>query len=211
MNFFKSLSIYTTTSILNSAIPFFLLPILTSYLTAQEYGLLAIIQIFIIFTIPFISINIQSTLQLEYNELDKDEFALWISSILIIPLVTLLLVCIAFVLFESFIYTFINVSLLWMLIIPLIAFMQIVPQTLLSIYRISERPIDYAKYQLALTSINLLLTIVLIVFLHFNWEGRVLAILFTYILFTILGLYTLVKMKFIVLKIDKVYIKKLLD
>jgi len=208
MNFFKSLSIYTTTSILNSAIPFFLLPILTSYLTAQEYGLLAIIQIFIIFTIPFISINIQSTLQLEYNELDKDEFALWISSILIIPLVTLLLVSIAFVLFESFIYTFINVSLLWMLIIPLIAFMQIVPQTLLSIYRISERPMDYAKYQLALTSVNLLLTIVLIVFLHFNWEGRVLAILFTYILFTILGLYTLVKMKFIVLKIDKVYIKK---
>jgi len=208
MNFFKSLSIYTTTSILNSAIPFFLLPILTSYLTVQEYGLLAIIQIFIIFTIPFISINIQSTLQLEYNELDKDEFALWISSILIIPLVTLLLVSIAFVLFESFIYTFINVSLLWMLIIPLIAFMQIVPQTLLSIYRISERPMDYAKYQLALTSVNLLLTIVLIVFLHFNWEGRVLAILFTYILFTILGLYTLVKMKFIVLKIDKVYIKK---
>ncbi|HFU75316.1 MAG TPA: hypothetical protein ENK66_03635, partial [Arcobacter sp.] len=92
MNFFKSLSIYTTTAILNSAIPFLLLPILTNYLTVEEYGLLSIIQIFIIFTIPFISINIQSTLQLEYHELDEKQFAVWVSSVLMIPLITIFLV-----------------------------------------------------------------------------------------------------------------------
>jgi len=210
MSFLKSLSIYTVTSIINSAIPFFLLPILTSYLSPQEYGLLSIIQIFIIFTIPFISINIHSTLQLEYHELDRDEFALWISSVLIIPLVTLVIVSAIFVIFESFIHTFINLSLFWILIIPLIAFMQIVPQTLLSLYKISERAIDYAKYQLTLTSVNLLLTIGLVILLNLNWQGRVLAILFTYTLFTIVGLYTLIRMKFIIFKIDKMYIKKAL-
>jgi O-antigen/teichoic acid export membrane protein len=210
MTFFKSLSIYTTTSILNSAIPFLLLPILTNYLTVEEYGLLAIIQIFIIFTIPFISVNIQSTLQLEYHELDEDKFALWVSSVLIIPLVTIFLVILFFILFESLVYSFVNTSLLWILLIPLIAFMQVVPQTILSIYRISERPIDYAKYQLSLTIINLILTLGLVVLLNLNWEGRILAIFFTYLLFTILGISLLVKMKLIVLHVDMTYIKKAL-
>jgi len=210
MNFFKSLSIYTTTSILNSAIPFLLLPILTNYLTVEEYGLLAIIQIFIIFTIPFVSINIQSTLQLEYHELDSDEFALWISSILIIPLVMLIVLFLSFILFESFIYNFINISLCWMLIIPLIAFMQVVPQTILSIYKISERPLDYAKYQLSLTSFNLFFTLFLVVLLNLNWEGRVLAILLTYIIFTIVGIYLLYRMNLIQLKVEKAYVKRAL-
>ncbi len=211
MNFFKSLSIYTTTSILNSAIPFLLLPILTNYLTVEEYGLLAIIQIFIIFTMPFVSINIHSTLQLEYYHLDKDSFAKWVSSVLVIPLVTILFVFLIFIIFESSLHSFIDISLLWMLIIPLIAFMQIVPQTILSIYKISERAIDYAKYQLALTTFNLVLTIGLVVLLELNWEGRVIAILFTYILFTILGLYLLVKMNLIVLQIEWQYIQKALS
>jgi len=211
MNFLKSLSIYTTTSILNSAIPFLLLPILTNYLTVEEYGLLAIIQIFIIFTIPFISINIQSTLQLEYHELDADKFALWVSSVLIIPLVTIFIVLLFFIIFESLVYSFVQTSLLWILLIPLIAFMQVVPQTILSIYKISERPIDYAKYQLSLTVINLVLTLFLVVLLNLNWEGRVLAIFVTYFIFTMVGLYLLIKMKLIVLNIDKTYIKKSLQ
>jgi O-antigen/teichoic acid export membrane protein len=211
MNFLKSLSIYTTTSILNSAIPFLLLPILTNYLTVEEYGLLAIIQIFIIFTIPFISINIQSTLQLEYHELEADKFALWVSSVLVIPLVTIFLVILFFILFESFIHSFMNTSLLWIVLIPLIAFMQVVPQTILSIYKISERPIDYAKYQLSLTAINLFLTVGLVVLLNLNWEGRVLAIFISYFIFTMVGIYLLIKMKLIVLRIEKTYIKKALQ
>ncbi|MCK4441379.1 MAG: oligosaccharide flippase family protein [Sulfurovaceae bacterium] len=210
MNFFKSLSIYTLTSILNSAVPFLLLPILTNYLTTEEYGLLAIIQIFIIFTIPFVSINIHSTLQLEYYELNKDEFALWISSILVIPIGMIFVVSLFFIISESLIYHFINISLLWILIIPLIAFMQVVPQTILSIYRISEKAIDYAKYQLGLTIFNLILTLILVVMLNLNWEGRLLAILLSYIVFTFLGIYLLIKMELIVFKVKKSYIKKAL-
>lgn len=210
MNFFKSLSIYTSTSIVNAAIPFLLLPILTHYLSVEEYGLLAIIQIFIVFTIPFISINIQSTLQLEYHALDKKQFALWVSSVLIIPFFTVFFVLLFFILFEFIIHRFIDVSLLWIVLIPLIAFMQIVPQTILSIYKISERAIDYAKYQLTLTAINFILTLSFVILLNLNWEGRVLALFLTYVIFTVLGIYLLVKMELIVLRVDKTYVKKAL-
>jgi O-antigen/teichoic acid export membrane protein len=208
MSFFKSLSIYTLTSIFNSAIPFLLLPILTDYLTPNEYGLLAIIQIFIIFTMPFVSINIHSTLQLEYHELDKDEFALWINSIIVIPLMTIFILILLFILFESYINNFVDIPLIWILTIPLIAFMQVIPQTVLSLYRISERAVDFAKYQLSLTIMNFILTIYLVVMLNQNWEGRILAIFITYSIFTILGLYLLKKMELIIFKVDITYIIK---
>ena len=210
MNFFKSLSIYTITSILNASIPFLLLPILTYYLTAEEYGLLAVIQIFITFTIPFISVNIQSTLELEYYRLNQKEFSLWVSSILIIPIVTTILISLLFILMESFVHKILDISLLWILFIPFIAAMQILPQTILSIYKISEQPINYAKYQLSLTLINLIMTLILIVLFHLKWEGRLLAIFLTYVVFSFIGIYILVKSKILIFKIEKSYIKKAL-
>jgi O-antigen/teichoic acid export membrane protein len=183
---------------------------LTHYLTAEEYGVLAIIQIFIVFTMPFISVNIHSTLQLEYYELKQEEFALWISSVLVIPFFTIIIVLLFFILMESFINDFFNISLFWMLIVPLIAFFQVVPQTILSIYRISERPINYAKYQLSLAFANLLITLSLVILLELSWEGRLFAILCTYVIFTLIGVFLLLKMKLIVLKISKDYVKKAL-
>lgn len=202
----KSLSIYALASIINSAIPFLLLPILTSYLTTEEYGILTIIQIFIVFTIPFISINIYSTLQIEYTNLDKDDFAIWVSSVLVIPLFTIVGVLIVFISFASVVANIANTSLFLILIVPIIAFMQVIPQTILALYQISERPIDYAKYQILLSIVNITLTIGFVVVLKMSLDGRVIAIFMSYALFTALGIYLLVKMKLIVFKIEKKYI-----
>jgi len=206
MSFFRSLSIYTITSIINAGVPFLLLPVLTYYLTTEEYGLLAIIQIFIIFIIPLISINIQSTIQLEYHDLSKEEFALWVSSVLLIPLVTVFIICLLFILLESMINSFININIYWILSIPLIAFVQVVPQTILAIYKISERVMNYAKYQLALTLLNLLLTLFFVILLQLTWEGRLFAIFFTYLIFSFLGIYLLIRMNLLVFRINKEYI-----
>lgn len=210
MTLSKSLSIYTLASLINAGIPFLLLPILTKYLTPEEYGLLAIIQIFIVFTVPFVSINISSIIQLKYHHLDQKEFASLVSSTLIIPIIAIIIVLLFFILTESLINSFLNISLIWLLTIPLIAFMQILPQTVLSIYQISERPIDYGKYQILLAVVNLILTIGFVVMLKLGWEGRVLAILLSYTVFTMIGMYLLVKMKLIVFKINKEYIQEAL-
>jgi len=206
----KSLSIYTFASLINASIPFLLLPILTAYLTPEEYGLLSIIQIFIVLTVPFISINIGNTLQLNYHHLEQKEFSVLVSSILVIPMVTIFIVLLFFLISESVINSFLDISLVWLLTIPLIAFMQVLPQTVLSIYQISERPINYGKYQILLALANLILTIGFVVMLKFSWEGRVLAILISYTIFTAIGIYLLIKMDLIVFKIERKYIKEAL-
>jgi O-antigen/teichoic acid export membrane protein len=206
MSFKKSLSIYTLSSLINSSIPFLLLPILTNYLTPEDYGLLAIIQIFIIFIVPFISINITTALQLKYHNLNKEDFAILVSSVLLIPFSTIFIVLLIFILSASLINLFLNISILWILTIPLISFMQVIPQVILTIYLISEESIKYGKFQILLTIINFTLTIILVSILKLGWEGRVLAILFSYTIFTIISIFLLKKMNLIILKINKEYI-----
>lgn len=171
---------------------------------------MAIIQIFIVFTIPFVSINISNILQLEYHHLEKKDFSVLVSSILLIPIISIFIVLLIFLLSESIINTFLNISLVWLLIIPLIAFMQVLPQTILSLYQISERPMDYGKYQILLALINLLLTICFVVLLKLGWEGRVLAILLSYAIFTLISIVLLFRMNLITFQVEIKYIKEAL-
>lgn len=47
MSFFKSGATYLISNIVNAAIPFMLLPILTRYLTKEEYGQIAMFQLLV--------------------------------------------------------------------------------------------------------------------------------------------------------------------
>ena len=210
MNLLKSFSIYTLASLINASIPFLLLPVLTHYLSVEDYGTLSIIQIFILFTIPFISINITSTIQINYHHLDKNEFAVLVSSILVIPIFTSIIVMITFFLSEVIIREFIDIPLQWILIVPLIALLQVVPQTVLYLYLMSERPINYGKFQITLAVTNLLFSILFVVILKGNWEGRVIALLISYAVFSSIGIYILFRMNLIVLHVKIQYIKEAL-
>lgn len=203
----KSLSIYTISSFANAGLPFLLLPVLTKYLSVEEYGLLAIIQIFITLTAPFITVNIASTLQLEYHNLNRQDFASLVSSVLIIPIISFVLVLFFYMAFRSTIDRFLEISSdIWLFAIPFIAFMQVLPQTVLSIYQISEKPFQYAKFQLSLTFINFIFTIIFVVLLTYGWEGRLLAVIVSYTLFSILGFYLLFKQGLLNFNIEKKYI-----
>lgn len=56
-NFFKSTSVYFLANILNAVIPFLLLPILTRYLSVEEYGQIAMFQLLIGGLAGFVGLN----------------------------------------------------------------------------------------------------------------------------------------------------------
>jgi len=106
----KSLSIYTMTSLVNAGLPFLLLPVLTKYLSVEEYGLLAIIQVFISLTLPLITVNIMSTMQLEYHKLNKEDFATLVSSVLLIPVLSFIFITFGYFVLQSEIMNFMGIN-----------------------------------------------------------------------------------------------------
>ena len=208
MSLYKSISTYSAVSILNAGVPFLLLPVLTSYLSVEDYGLLAIVQIFIIFVTPFVSINICSYIRAEYHHITKDQLSTLVSSILCIPLVFVIVVWSCLFNYGTLIDAVIPISLIGTLTVPLIVLSQIIPQVVLTLYQISGNAIKFGKYQLCLTFLNIVLTLILVITWELSWQGRLLAILLSNTIFTLVGLVLIFKMKLINLDIQFKYILK---
>ncbi|MDL4030324.1 oligosaccharide flippase family protein, partial [Proteus mirabilis] len=66
MKLLRGASVYLTSNILNSAIPFLLLPILTRYLSTEEYGKIAMFQIFLAGISTLIGCNTISAISRKY-------------------------------------------------------------------------------------------------------------------------------------------------
>jgi O-antigen/teichoic acid export membrane protein len=62
----RSLGIYTIANVINASIPFLLLPLLTNYLSTEDYGILTNFKLLIELLIPFISLNLMTSLQVIY-------------------------------------------------------------------------------------------------------------------------------------------------
>ena len=59
---FKSFVAYTMGGALSSAVPFFLLPVLTRYLTPEDYGFVATFQAILVVTMPFVGVNLDGAI-----------------------------------------------------------------------------------------------------------------------------------------------------
>jgi O-antigen/teichoic acid export membrane protein len=65
-SFLKNIGIYTLSNVLNAAIPFILLPVLTQHLSTSDYGVISNYNALINILIPFIGLNLMAALQVVY-------------------------------------------------------------------------------------------------------------------------------------------------
>ena len=80
----KASGIYSITSVINSAIPFLLLPILTRYLTPSDYGIVSMFGTLVSITSVFVGVNIHGAIQREYFNKENIDFKQYIGNCLII-------------------------------------------------------------------------------------------------------------------------------
>src|SRR3989338_4846056 len=120
MRLVKSSLIYLCSTIINNAIPFLLLPVLTRYLTPAEYGTLAIFQLMIYFLDPFINMNLQTNITKNFFTFPKEALAKYISNIYVILfikfIISISLLRIAVALFGNIM----EIPQGWLLVIPFI-------------------------------------------------------------------------------------------
>ena len=67
----KSSLIYLISSVINKGLPFILLPILTKYLTPEEYGIVAMFQLSIIVFYAFVGMNSSINIDKNFHRYNK--------------------------------------------------------------------------------------------------------------------------------------------
>ncbi len=170
---FKNTFIYTLLQLVNSGIPFLLLPLLTRYLTPNDYGMIATYNTFVGAISIFIGLSLPGAIGVAFFHLTQKELKNYIGNVLIILSCTMLIAMLCIYLFQNYIFLQLKLPILWLYIAVLVAWMQIITQINLVLWRSQEQAKPFAWYSLTQTLLNISLSLFLIVSLHYDWEGRI--------------------------------------
>lgn len=203
----KDTGVYTLTSIINAAIPFFMLPILTRYLTPEDYGIVSMFTLLATFVTPFIGLNLNGAIARRYYDHEKNNIWEYVSNTILILIINTLIVGTLFHVFSSYISQLVSfpIRLLWTVIV--FSFSQVICSILLSLLQVQKKPLAYGSFQIMNTSMNMIISIILVVFLGWTYTGRIYGMVLSFSLFAIIAFIILVRKKWIVLNIRKDYIK----
>lgn len=185
--FAKSTSIYTISKFINSGIPFFLLPILTRYLSTEEYGQLSMFNATTSFLTPFVGMSIGSAIQRKIVEGNERESKEYVFNSLIIFAISTIVVFLMFIIFFEQVskYTTIPKSLFPYIMIT--AASTCLFSTTLSFFQIREQPKMYAVLQNMCTLSNVGLSIFFVVGLGMKLSGRVYGITYSILIYAIIS------------------------
>lgn len=211
MQLIKNSSIYLGSSILNKSIPFLLLPILTEYLSTEEFGILSIFQLFITFYSAFIGMAIHTNISKNFYTYSKDKLAILIGNILIILCITTLIFFVPTLIGSFFSDSFFSVPSQWVNVIPFISFMFMMNTINLTILRNEENSALFGVFEVTNTIVNMGVSILLLIVYKLGWESRAYGIVLAYFLFFIISLIYMKRHNYLSLKYEPLEIKNILN
>ena len=208
---FKTLGIYTISNILTSAIPFLLLPFLTSYLKPNDY---AIVDLFLAasqFAIALIGLNTFSALSRFYFDSDKNNFKSYVGNSIIILAISAIVILGLIIVFDTELENVLKIPKDWLWVIVVYAVGSNIVSTQLAIWQVKYKSVNYGAFRVLRTLTDISLSIFFIMFLEFNWEGRVLGQTISIVFFALIAVFFLIKDRNINLKPNILKLKELLN
>ena len=196
--------------LLNKAVPFLLLPILTRYLTPDDYGVVASFIALVSFLAIFIGLSGHGAIDANFFRLDKNKLSIYIANVLVILLLTTLLCLLFLFIFSDMIENKLLISLEWQILAVIVALGQFITLINLSLWVIEQKPLQFGVYQFLQTILITLISIILIVGYSFNWKGQLIGVTIGTLVLSFASLIILYKRSYMSLKIDKSYIKDFL-
>lgn len=209
MKVFKSVSVFAVVSIISSGISFLLLPILTKYLSKEDYGILSLFNASTRFFSILISLGITSILMTKIFKNDKLSLSSYFKTYYFLILLNCFIVSVFTVISLLFFDDFFGIPKKIALFIPLISLGLLFYELILSIMVYKRQAFNYAITALSKFGLEILLTLFFVVFLFYNWEGRVGGLIIAIIFVNVISLRYLKKEKLLNGKFDITKLKEM--
>jgi O-antigen/teichoic acid export membrane protein len=197
MKLIRSLSLYAVSSLLSRAVPFFLLPIMTAYLTPAEYGTVAVVVVLTSLVSSPLLIGIVSYINIEYFSLSEKSHKELISTLILIPFILFLPISLLFYIYSIMDLEVWSIPKIWFLSIPLLALTTFFYRILTVLFRIREEPIFYGLIEVFYSILQVGLAILFVVYLSEGLEGRLWAVLASSVIVSLLSLAVLYRQGYI--------------
>jgi O-antigen/teichoic acid export membrane protein len=202
--------IYVASNFFNAALPFLLLPILTSKLSPSEYGLTSMVMVLVTFVYPIITFGIFGAISRAYHRDEVDNFSKYVGNCLFIALTGFVFVNFVFLFSEDLIVKYTKIPTYWYFSCLVIALENFIIDLNLLTYRLKFKAKQYAQNKMSQTIFSFILTYIFVVNLEYGWKGVIIAKLIVLTIYSFYSLYLLIKNKNIEFKINKTYIRNAL-
>jgi O-antigen/teichoic acid export membrane protein len=204
----QSLGVYTVTNFLGKGVSFLLLPFFTHVLTQSDMGMLSLFSSAIIFLVPFISMGVLQSINVDFFKLDKNSFRNAFTTSLILPVAVFLL---AF----TFLYIFrhplhqryqLPLSFAWM--IPIVAFLTFIFEHFINTIRNNNLERRFMVVVLGRLVMEVLLAVVLLLAFKWGWEGRVAGIIASYLVVAFAAFYFFIQKNYLFGSVSKAILRE---
>jgi O-antigen/teichoic acid export membrane protein len=209
-NLIKDSSVYGAGALVNKLIPVALLPILTRYLTPEEYGIVAIFSVYTAIAINFVGFNLPAALMRNYIDFSRNELSQYVGSAFFVIFMGLAFWFGISYSFRGFISQVSTIPANWVPMIIIVAFFQIVISIMQIMWRMERRAAHFAIFQTFLTGSNLGFSILFVVVFLWHWQGRLLGLVFSAVIGGLLGVFFLYQKGYLKFQFKKEQAKSML-
>lgn len=186
-------AVYLLSNMLNAIIPFALLPVLTRYLSPEEYGQVAMFQTLLGALMAFIGLSMQGAAGRKFYDgnLGKDDLGEYIGACLQILLVTTLITLAILSAFSERFTDWLGLDEKWLLAAVVVTAANVVIQLRLGQWQVRKQAVKYGVLQTSRSLLDLVLSLGLVVVLLQGADGRISAQVWATTIFSILALWLL--------------------
>lgn len=204
---FKSFVIYGFSNVLVGLSPLIMTPILTRYLTKEEFGTYFLfLSAFNMLTI-ILSINAHVSITVNFNKLSNSEFKVFYSSVLTLPL-TILIALSSLILICYYMEVFEKDSLYLIVFCLLSAFFNAYVLYALAYFQISLKPKFFFFTRLFQTICDIGMVFALIAIFTDSFKARIESHFLTMLLLSMICIFFTFRIGLLVKNFDKAYVKK---
>lgn len=204
---------YLFSNILNAAIPFALLPILTRYLNPTEYGEVAMFQTLVAGLAAFTGLSAQGAANRKYFDYgyESTELKDYISACMQILLASSLLIFFVLLIFKKEFSAWLGLSNGWILMATATSAAVFIANIRMGQWQVRKKAIKYSVFQVSQSVSNVILSLYLVVLLRHGADGRIFAQAWVPIFFAGIALIYLQRDKLINLSWHPEFIKEALS
>ena len=191
-------SLFTLFSFLNQGIGFFIMLIMGRYVLPDSYGKLSLFTTIIQLLSIFICLGTNGIIAVDFFKHKKEYIQRLVNVVMLSALGVYAVMLLLVLTLPTQLERIVGIDAQYQLYAISVCLFQIVSAVILDIWRLEEKVTTYGLYSCSSTVSNLVLTFVFVACLHWDWQGRVYANVLTCLVFFIIGLYFLIKKKYLV-------------
>lgn len=201
---FRNGALFALFSFFNTGINFVIMMVMARFIKPDSYGQLSLFTTMVLLLSIFVCLNTNGFIGVNFFSSSKERIQRLLNVVLLTTLFVYMVILTLIYCFTSTFEQISGLTIIYQFYAISFCMLNVVNALLLDIWRLEEKVWRYGTFSILLVICNLILTVLFVGFLKWDWQGRMYAQVITCACFAMSALYILVKKGYI----HKIFPKK---